>query len=487
MRPSPTVTSLPWKLVTSAYGRSVIVLLGLLASTMGQAQMTPALKVPWLAMEDAQMRRLPVPVFNAEVAVYEAGMENPQRVVMVHGLGQDGARIWANSMAQLAKDYHVVAFDLPGFGASTKGNHAYSPEAFATVLGAVVEATERNEQAAQIALVGHSLGGAVSLYYASQHAASVRRLLLVDVAGILHRSVYTGFLSRLGIRILPDVFPHQEDYLSGLTQTALGRLDSGPEPALQVFNSPELRSKLLAGDPDRIAALGLVLQDYSDILPSVTAPTLLIWGQNDPIAPLRTGRMLASVLPFARLRIIPAAGHSPMLEAPKIFDQLLRRELDRSDEDFAAITVQQAYALPRYSQSTKHDIECDGSQQELVLEGDYRHVSVTGCDNVLIRNSHLASLHVHDARLRVDNSHILGLGLRCNDSRVEITGGSISGVHAIDCEDSELDLAGVYVQGQRTALKGDDTRVFLSVSRLHSEKGESAAHGVLQLDGKTEY
>ena len=122
-----------------------------------------------------------------------------------------------------------------------------------------------------------------------------------------------------------------------------------------------------------------------------------------------------------------------------------------------------------------------------MLEGDYRHVTVTSCDNILIRNSHLASLKVHDARIVVENSHILGLGLRCNDSRVEITGGSISGVNAVVCDDSELDLAGVDVIGAETALTGSDTRVFLSVSKLHSPKGASPAHGVLQLNGKNDY
>ncbi len=162
-------------------------------------------------------------------------------------------------------------------------------------------------------------------------------------------------------------------------------------------------------------------------------------------------------------------------------------ELDRDAPAFAAETRDKAYPLKRYSESSKHDIDCDGSQQELVLEGDYRHVSVTSCDNILIRNSHLTSLHVHDARIVMENSHIMGLGLRCNDARVEMTGGSISGVNAIDCQDSELDLAGVEVQGVESSLKGQDTKVFFSLSRLLSDKGDTPVHGVLQVDSGREY
>ena len=453
------------------------------AQVVAQDNVAPPTRIPWLELESTRVTRLPAPLFDAEIAVYEAGLENARQVVLVHGLGQSAARDWATVIPELAKDFHVIAFDLPGFGASTKGNHPYAPAAYAQVLKAVTAATTKGP----FALVGHSMGGAVSLYYAAENPERVERLILVDVAGILHRSVYTGFLSRLGIRILPAVFPHQEDFLSGLTQTALGKLEDGPEPSERVFNSPQLRSKLLAADPTRIAALGLVLQDYSAILPAVTMPTLIMWGQNDDVAPLRTGRLLAGALPASRLRIIPGAGHSPMIGSAKVFNRLLGKELRRSGAEFAQMTADNAYPTPRYSETSKHDIDCDASQQELVLEGDYRHVSITGCDNVLIRNSHMASLRVHDARLIVQNSHILGLGLRCNDSRVEMTGGSITGVNAIDCEDSELDLAGVQVIGQESALKGNDTRVFLSVSSISSPKGDSPAHGVLQLNGKIEF
>lgn len=439
--------------------------------------------VPWLALDNTRMTRLSEPAFGGEVAVYEAGMHNARQVVLVHGLGQEGSRIWADSFAALAGDFHVIAFDLPGFGASDKGNHPYAPAAYAAVLKAVADATTQGP----FMLVGHSMGGAISLSYAAQNPASVQRLVLVDVAGILHRSVYAGYLSRLGLGFLPDVLPRQDDILSALTQTALGSLEGNAVPAEALFNSAQLRMKLLAADPHRIAALGLALQDFSPVLSQIKAPVLLLWGQNDAVAPIRTGRLLASLLHPARLRVIPGAGHSPMLEAATAFHRLLHTELSRDAAEFARMNAEQAYALPRYSETSTHDIDCHGSQEELVLEGDFRHVSVTSCDRLLIRNSHLASLQVEDSRLVVENSHILGLGLRCNDSRVLVTGGSITGVHAVDCQDSEVDLAGVSVKGVESALKGQDTLVYLSVSRLQSPHGDRSAHQVLYLDGQRQH
>lgn len=457
----------------------------LLCSVAAQAQpaLEPVGKIPWLDIEESRMSRLAVPVFDAEVTVYEAGRHNERRVVLVHGMGQAAAQDWRDSIEALAGDFHVIALDLPGFGRSTKGNHPYNPASYAAVLQAVVEATTDGP----FMLAGHSMGGAVALHYAALQPENLQRLFLVDVAGILHRSVYTGYLSRLGIRILPEVFPRQEDVLSNMARAALGSLEMAPEPAQRVFENATLRRELLAADPERIAALGLVLQDYSPLLPRVAIPTLVIWGQNDRIAPLRTGRMLASRLAQARLRILPGVGHSPMLEAPELFNKLLFNELDRSAAEFEAITAEDAYAIPRYAESNKHDVDCDSSSEELVLEGDYRHVRITSCDNVLIRNAHLASLQVHDARVRVENSHILGLGLRCMDANVEITGGSITGIDAVNCEDSVVDLAGVDVKGERSALKGEDTRIYLSVSQLRSPMGERSAHTVVEVDENSEF
>ncbi|MDX1495947.1 MAG: alpha/beta hydrolase [Salinisphaeraceae bacterium] len=472
-------------LLTRRITRSLVLIacLALSAGVSAESGLTHVSKIPWLELADSRMSRLKVPVYEAEVAIYEAGLENERAVMLVHGLGQSAARDWSDTIVALAKDYHVIAVDLPGFGSSTKGNHAYNPDGYAQVLNAVAEATTDKP----FSLVGHSMGGAVALHYAALYPKKVERLMLVSVAGILHRTVYTGYLSRLGIRILPNVFPRQEDVLSGITQVALGHLVVEPEPENLVFNSAILRQELLAADPERIAALGLVLQDFSFLIPQANMPTLVVWGQNDNIAPLRTGRLLASRLKQARLRIIPGVGHSPMLKSPEVFNQILLTELARSQAEFEAITEEKRYAIPRYSESTEHDVDCDGSNEELVLEGQYRNVRITSCDNVLIRNSHVAGLHVHDARIRVENSHILGLGLRCNDAYVEVTGGSITGIDAVECQDSVVDLAGVVVQGERTALKGHDTRVYLSVSELHSAKGKGPGHAVVRLSDESEF
>ena len=97
------------------------------------------------------------PVFNSRVAVYEAGRGNARSILLVHGIGQGGARDFRYQIDWLKQSFHVVAVDLPGFGDSDKANVLYSPANYARVLKHVADRFLRRP----FALVGHSMGAVV--------------------------------------------------------------------------------------------------------------------------------------------------------------------------------------------------------------------------------------------------------------------------------------------------------------------------------------
>ena len=78
--------------------------------------------------------------------------------------------------------------DLPGFGRSGRANAKYAPERYAAVLSRVIAAYGPGP----VDVVGHSMGGAISLYHAAAYPEQVRRLIVVDAAGILHRDAWFG-------------------------------------------------------------------------------------------------------------------------------------------------------------------------------------------------------------------------------------------------------------------------------------------------------
>jgi pimeloyl-ACP methyl ester carboxylesterase len=64
--------------------------------------------------------------------------------------------------------------------------------------------------------------------------------------------------------------------------------------------------------------------DQRDVLPRVTLPTLLIWGDRDMRSPLRVARQFEQAIPNAKLVVIPGAGHACNLEQPERFNKAVR-------------------------------------------------------------------------------------------------------------------------------------------------------------------
>ncbi|NIQ97220.1 MAG: alpha/beta hydrolase, partial [Desulfuromonadales bacterium] len=126
------------------------------------------------------------PIFQGQAYILEAGRGNTPNVLLVHGLGDEASETWDTLIPQLAKSCHVVAVDLPGFGKSEKQNKLYSPTAYAAFLEWVVD----RYLSEPLIVVGHSLVGAVALKYAATYPRGIERLIVADVAEILHRRTY---------------------------------------------------------------------------------------------------------------------------------------------------------------------------------------------------------------------------------------------------------------------------------------------------------
>ena len=106
------------------------------------------------------------------------------------------------------------------------------------------------------------------------------------------------------------------------------RAENWPIRGELVLERAGVRQRVLRGDPNAITAFALVEHDFSGSLRTIAAPTLIIWGANDTIAPLRTGQALAAAIPRARLTVIEGAGHAPQVQFPDRFNPLLIDELD---------------------------------------------------------------------------------------------------------------------------------------------------------------
>jgi pimeloyl-ACP methyl ester carboxylesterase len=212
-------------------------------------------------------------------------------VVLLHGLA-GSTRWWGHNVEALAASYRVVAIDLPGFGTTPRW-HRLDLDRIAAQLVGVLDGLgiERAH------VVGHSMGGLIACSLAADHASRVDRLVLVDAA-------------------LLSLARTTSQYVLGPIRTL-----RGTAPSLL----PILAQDGFRAGPIRLmdAALQLWRADLKARLPSIVAPTLVIWGEHDALCPPAIGERIVERVPDARLAVIPGAGHNPMWEQPERFHEVV--------------------------------------------------------------------------------------------------------------------------------------------------------------------
>lgn len=430
------------------------------------------------------------PVFGGKARVVEAGRDQHPLIVLVHGLN-DSADVWRTFIPSLSQHFHVISFDLPGFGHSSKANKLYSPDNYVKFIRFVVSRFRHQ----QMILVGHSMGANIALRYASIYPQQVERLVLVDAAGILHRLTYTQFLTHYGIQALPKLYPEQESDLKLLAKSLFGVLtDYAPLMELgeyYVLSEPLFRQNLLGGYPPAIAAHAMLLTDYSSVMADFRVPTLILWGEQDQITPLRIGKVLAANLHNAGLVVFANAGHNPMLDQGVQFAQQLEQFVRSNPQARDAMLEQHRYRVPAEGETGHDRIGQCHKEQNKVFRGRYKLVVIEQCQNVLLQDLVAESVTVIDSQARFENCRLQSRGksLLSQNSRIQITACRIQGSPAIELANTQLDMAGTQVAsdtdavkaGKNTSLQGQPNNLLFSVSKLTSRYQTRSLHGPVTL------
>jgi hypothetical protein len=316
------------------------------------------------------------------------------------------------------------------------------------------------------------MGGAISLFHASAYPEQVRRLVIVDAAGILHRDAWAAHHVRRVTDPARMILPRVADALGEVADLLADTsriFDPAPDIVLELA---PLRAKLLGGKPERIAALGLILQDFGPVIARIRAPTLVVWGGEDMIAPLRTGLMLADRLPDAQLVVFPGIGHQVMAQAPSQLVPQIERHLTA-----AANGPLRAQVVAGVSQGKG---VCHG-QPDLHLTGTYDSVEIEDCTGVVLDQVRTTTLVIRRSTASVVRSTFTG-GIVADTSTVLITGGEIDGDLAVDAKDSKLDLAGVSIDARRELFRANSqSRLLLSACPIRTPEGSSFRHGFVSV------
>jgi pimeloyl-ACP methyl ester carboxylesterase len=250
-------------------------------------------------------------VDGVRLHVRDSGPRNGLALIFLHGFGAS-LHTWEPWARDLAHDYRVIRFDLPGSGLSSADPTGdYTDARSMALLAALMDKLGVK----RASIVGHSIGGRIAWTFAAHYPERVDKLVLVAPDGFASPGFEYGKK--------PDV-PASVKLMRYVLPKPLLRMSLAPAYA----NPATLTDALAARYYDLMLAPGArqaliarmeqtTLTDPVPWLRRIQAPTLLLWGQQDAMIPFANSADYLKALPHATLAPVPGVGHLPQEEAPE--------------------------------------------------------------------------------------------------------------------------------------------------------------------------
>ncbi len=260
------------------------------------------------------------------------GVAEAPVIVWIHGLSGSWPN-WLENLPHFAGTHRCIAMDLPGFGWSEMPAQTISIAGYARTVDALLGQLGVTEAT----VVGNSMGGFVGLEVALQFSTWVKRLVLVSAAGLTiehqrdERVLAALRRANFGLSMATGWIASRSELLSRRRRTRRWMMDivaAHPELLPAPLVSEQLRG---SGKPGFIDALD-ALTDYPirDRLGEIEVPTLVVWGTDDRLVPVRDAWAFGELIPNAEVVVYEDTGHVAMLERPAAFNALLDGWISRS-------------------------------------------------------------------------------------------------------------------------------------------------------------
>lgn len=240
----------------------------------------------------------------------EYGQGEP--LLLIHGYTSN-SYTWNDVAPELAKHYRVITPDVVGFGLSSKpedGNYNY--EGFANYLAEFLDKIG----VGKVNIGGNSMGGGISIRFALDHPERVKKMILIDSAGIAHdrKSIIFTMLSTPGINSFFGSL--NSPFFTAFSLREMAFYDDSlvtPEKAQAYFVPFTTKGTLNA------AARTMKENDWGGLearLPEITTPTLIIWGDKDALIAPPLAYVFNKQIPGSELLMLEKCGHMPQEEMP---------------------------------------------------------------------------------------------------------------------------------------------------------------------------
>ena len=248
-------------------------------------------------------------------------------IVLIHGMA-GSSRTWLEAMPLLARDYTVIAPDLPGHGESDEPAGDYSLGAHASALRDLIGGALGIERAT---FVGQSLGGGVAMQLAYQFPELCERLVLVASGGLGREvsRVLRLFTLPAAEYVMPALFPRFVRESGDKLVAFLGDWGVRAPHAAEMWSAyaslsePDKRRAFIRTLRAVIDPGGQAVSATNRLYLAAAAPTLIAWGDRDRIIPVEHAYAAHELMPGSRLEIFEGAGHFLHAERPARFAEVL--------------------------------------------------------------------------------------------------------------------------------------------------------------------
>lgn len=264
-----------------------------------------------------------VDVAGTRLHLRDEGPREAPAVLFLHGFGAS-LQTWDDWAADLARDHRALRFDLPGSGLSAPDpTGVYTDARTIEIMLALLDA--RGIERASI--VGNSIGGRIAWTFAATHPERMAKLVLISPDGFASPGFEYGKAPEVGLAV---------ELMRWTLPRLLLRLSLAPayvDPSAMTEARVTRYHELMLGPGSREAMIArmaqTVLVDPVPLLKRITAPTLLLWGEQDALIPFANSEEYLRAIPDVRRVPLPGIGHLPQEEAPARTLPPLRAFLDQ--------------------------------------------------------------------------------------------------------------------------------------------------------------
>lgn len=229
-------------------------------------------------------------------------------VVLIHGFGED-SRIWDTMIPHLEKDYQLIIPDIVGSGRSKGNTDGTSMETIAGDINTILE----NEKIQSCHMIGHSMGGYVTLAFAEKYPEKLKGL------GLFHSTVYADSEEKKSARQKNIEFIQKHGsakFLEQATPNLFAERTKTERPEL-IREMIERYSNFSSSSLVAYTAAMMNRPDRSEVLRNFPKPVLLIIGEFDTAIPIEQSLKMCRIADFAYIYIAAHSGHLGMLEEPE--------------------------------------------------------------------------------------------------------------------------------------------------------------------------